>query len=56
MMLTESPVGAGDWMYAMRLLTNGDTRRLPISDDVFGSLVVYETHETSVTQRVLRGA
>ena len=47
--------GRGVWMYAMRVLTNADTRRLPLSDDVFRSLVVSETHEPRVPQMVLSG-
>src|ERR1700682_5167929 len=54
MMLTEAPMGWGVWMYAMRARQR-DTRLLPLSDDVFRSLVVSETHEPRVPQMVLSG-
>ena len=47
MMLTEAPVGGGVWMYTI-VIANGDTRRLPFSDDVFRSLVVSQTNEPCV--------
>ena len=37
------------------VIAKGDNRRLPLSDDVFWSLVVSETHEPRVPQMVLSG-
>src|SRR6267378_3152594 len=53
MTLTEAPMGASGC--APCVLSNADTRRLPLSDDVVRSLVVSQTHEPRVTQMVLPG-
>src|ERR1700680_3202178 len=54
MMLRETPVGGGVGCMPCVLAT-GDTRRLHLSDDVFRSLVVSETHEPRVPQMVISG-
>src|SRR5712691_12315588 len=53
MTLTEAPMGASRGVPCV--LSNADARRLPLSDDVFRSLVVSQTHEPRVTQMVLPG-
>ncbi len=51
--LTEAPEGSGLSMCAC--LSERDARRLPLSDDVFRSLVVSQTDEPRVPQMVLQG-
>src|SRR5882672_11607396 len=53
MTLTEAPMGASGGVPCV--LSNADTHRLPLSDDVVRSLVVSQTHEPRVTQMVLPG-